>query len=106
MRSMSKLMVLVLLVFSFNFSGNSAKRDSKAVKARFSEIFTRLDTGGDVLLVANIEGIVEETIDQILSLATMVTFETEEKRNKIGELLDKAAAFLEKNGFTPRKGLG
>lgn len=97
--------VLVAFILSFNCVGQAAERDPGAVKEQFNEIFSRVDTGGDLLLVANVSGIFEDFMDQMVAFIS-ASATTDEDVKKAGDIAGRLADFFKKNGFYAARGVG
>ena len=108
---MKKMLLFATLSFVFAsalVAAPSAQpvRDPDVVKATFNEISGRLDHGGDLLVVANMEGTLEEAIGYISELVSLAPSETGANGKTPADMVEKAAAFLKKNGFYAVNGAG
>ena len=67
------LFVTAVIVISTSLPGRAqnAPRDPEIVKEQFKTVASRLDAGGDLLVVANIEGLLKAYIDQIVQLSSL-----------------------------------
>jgi len=74
-------------------------------KERFSNIATNLETGGDLLIVANVEGYLEGLVRDITQLI-LSTPDKDAGSNAGRQLLAKIPGFLQKNGFFAVRGFG
>ncbi|MBM4143877.1 MAG: hypothetical protein FJ225_09855 [Lentisphaerae bacterium] len=76
-----------------------------ASKAQFDKIVTRLDQGGDILVVANIQGVIEESVGSLINMMELGAGSRPENA-AFAELLRKLPSFLQANGFYAVDGLG
>ncbi len=83
-----------------------APRDPVAVRETFNEISARLDPGGDLFIVANMEGILENLVNTLVELAELAPASPDDDGPQPAELARKVAAFLGKNGFYAVEGMG
>jgi len=82
-----------------------AGRDPEVVKEQFNAVAQRLDMGGDLFVVANVDGLIEEWVGNLVEMVTLIP-ETDSEAAKVQAVLEKLPAFLEKNGFYAVKGFG
>ena len=82
-----------------------APRTPELAKAQYDTVVSRLDTGGDLLIFANIDGLLEETVGTMCSMLDMVPGQTPETK-QIKETLAKLPEFLKKQGFYAIEGIG
>lgn len=84
----------------------AAKGPSSAmVKAEFRSILARLDTDGELLLIMNVDGLLEELMDGLVKGAEAVPKENADVQPVI-EMIPKLRGFLKKNGFYAVRGVG
>lgn len=98
---------LLALVFSSLPLAATAATPSDPAASRqiYSDIHERLDPGGDLMVIANIDGLVEDAMEAISEFAALAPA-TPGAANDPAATLAKVAAFLERNGFYAIKGLG
>jgi hypothetical protein len=108
MKRMSLIVTLVSVVAGTVVAAPRAGtvRDLEAVKSTFQEISGRLDQGGDLFIVANMEGALEEAVGYMSELASLAPAEPDASGKTPAEMVEKAAAFLKKNGFYAVNGAG
>ena len=80
-------------------------RDPVHTQAQFQTVVSRLDTGGDLLVVANMEDILEQFISDIIQGASLVEA-ADPNQTALKSTLTKLHAFLRKNGFYAINGYG
>lgn len=80
-------------------------RDPEVVQQQFQTVVSRLDTGGDLLVVANIDGLLEQFISTTIESLTLAQADNE-KIQKIRATVEKLSSFLKRNGFYAIRGLG
>jgi hypothetical protein len=76
-----------------------------AVKARFEQTMANLDTGGDLLLVTDVSGLLEGLVTHFQKLATFAA-DQDPDAARAGEVLERVTAFLDKSGVYALRGLG
>ncbi len=79
-------------------------RDPEAVRQAFTAVASRLDQGGDLMVVANVEGLIERFMSDMVDIAS--TASGDEGAQQAGETIGKLHAFLKQNGFYAVNGLG
>ena len=79
-------------------------RDPELVKQRFAQLASRLDKGGDLMLIANIEGLLKEYVDQMLALSSMGFAAS--GASPTNNPFTKVSPFLEKSGLYAAEGFG
>jgi hypothetical protein len=79
--------------------------DPAVVKKQFDEVISRLDQGGDLLVVANLDGALEELMSGVLGMVeVMPAVDPSAKETKA--TVKRLAAFLDANGFYAVNGWG
>jgi hypothetical protein len=68
------------------------------IKKQFNEVATRLDTGGDLYIIANVDGIFESFVNEIMAFAAAAPTNDPDTADLIKAAL-KVPPFLKKNGF-------
>ncbi len=81
------------------------RRDPKLVAERHKGILERLDPGGDLLLVVNVDGLLEEMVGKLIELTKLVPAEDAEAQ-AIFEKIRRIPAFLKRNGLYAAQGIG
>lgn len=85
--------------------GAEPARDPVVVKQRYDEIVSQLDEGGDLFVVANVEGALENVVETMVAgTAAMMT--NAASVAPVRETLVKLREFLASNGFYAVRGLG
>jgi hypothetical protein len=74
-------------------------------KQRYDTIVSHLDTGGDLLLVANLDGYLKRLVDDLLPVITALA-EDSAQTNRVQNAVAKIPGFLDKNGFYAFQGFG
>jgi hypothetical protein len=90
--------VTIMLTVSIAYSGPAQQHDPTLVKKQYDEVASRLDTGGDLYAVANVDGLLEQFVSNLISLVSLTP------TNNTGTTATQAAitklpAFLQQNGF-------
>lgn len=80
-------------------------RDPAAVASRYDEIKSRLDEGGDLMVIANVEGLLEEKIGQLVGVLEAIP-QVDADAAKAGEIAGKVHAYLRKCGLYAINGFG
>jgi hypothetical protein len=78
--------------------GTNAPAGPDMVKKQFNEVAARLDTGGDLYVIANVDGIFEGLMNEIMSLAAAAPTNDPDTADLLKAAL-KVPPFLKKNGF-------
>ncbi len=81
-----------------------AQRDPETVRATFDAINARLEPGGDLMIIANTEGILENLVQTGIRMAGM--FADGDVDGEAVQTVQRLAGFLEQNGFYAVEGLG
>jgi hypothetical protein len=82
-----------------------AARDPEAVRQAFTAVAARLDKGGDLMVVANVDGMIERSMADIVEIMSTATVD-DAKAKEAMAIVKKLHAFLKKNGFYAINGLG
>lgn len=82
-----------------------AVKDVSASKAVHQTIISNLDQGGDLLVVANMDGAVEDIVKAIVAISELAPDSDDNKKN-MTDAAAKLPAFLKKNGLYGLKGFG
>ncbi len=80
-------------------------RSPEASRQVFNDVNAHLDPGGDLMVVANVDGLLEKAVALIKDAASVVPAAALEGTDITGTI-DKVSAFLKANGFYAVKGLG
>jgi hypothetical protein len=80
-------------------------RDPAAVQQVYNDINAHLETGGDLLVIANVQGIIEKAVETAKRLAALAP-QTPDAADSVAVKLDKLAVFLKNNGFYAVSGVG
>jgi len=81
-------------------------RDPAAVRQTYEDISSRLDQGGDLFIVANVEGILEEWVALMIDLVKLAPPQPGVPNNEALQNIQKISGFLKKNGFYAVNGFG
>ncbi len=80
-------------------------RDPALSKLRYDMIMGQLDAGGDLLLVANLDGLIKSGVDRITQPILLMGKEIPDSQ-AIMDCVAKIPGFLDKNGFYALQGIG
>jgi hypothetical protein len=94
----------VVLTLSTALAQQDARSPEQAKKS-YDTVVSNLDTGGDLLVVANVEKVLENAVDEIVKTAVAVSADDPDAR-EFASALGKLRSFLKKNGFFAINGLG
>ncbi len=83
----------------------AAPRDPAASRQIYNDIHERLDPGGDLILIANIDGLVEKAMDAVREIAAIAPA-MPGGDDDTAATLAKVSDFLKRNGFYAVKGIG
>lgn len=83
----------------------AAARDPLAVKNTFQTVMTELDQGGDLLVVMNVDGAVQELMEFVTKIVSTIPMEAKEAA-ETRQTIAKLKTFLMKNGFYAANGVG
>ncbi len=83
-----------------------APRDPALVRQTFQEIASRLDQGGDLFVVANVDGLLEEWMGFLMELTKLAPVAPGSEQAAPADVVAKLSGFLKKNGFYAVNGLG
>jgi hypothetical protein len=104
------LFVTAVIVISTSLPGRAqnAPRDPEIVKEQFKTVASRLDAGGDLLVVANIEGLLKAYIDQIVQLSSLgfAAAASAGGAPPIDNPFERISPFLDKSGLYAVEGFG
>lgn len=100
---MSGLCAIALLGSSATLFATS-DRDPERVAAQFDEIMKRLDPGGDLILIANVEGMVEQVAERLIGFMESIPGDADLERGR--EALAQLHAYLKKSGMYAVNGFG
>ncbi len=101
MRGSCKLLVAVgVMVSGGALCGMAAEspRDPEAVRQAYTAVASRLDQGGDLMIVANVDGLIERSMADLVEIASTATGD-DEKAQQAKQTVEKLHAFLKRNGF-------
>jgi len=79
--------------------------DPALSKQRYDMIMSQLDAGGDLLVVANLEGLVKGAVDGVTKPIMALGKNSPQAQTSI-KCVEKIPGFLEKNGFYALQGFG
>jgi hypothetical protein len=99
--SFASLWLVVLL----GLAGAPSPSSPEASRARFDTIAAHLDTGGDLLVVANVDGIVEGAVDLVRGCAEMASPRAGAANPGLAAL-DRLPAYVKSSGFYAVDGVG
>ena len=96
------LSVLLTIVVACNTAFSA---DPAASKQRYDSIVANLDTGGDILVVANLEGCMQGLVSNISQFVAALP-QTDQDSAAIQNTFNKIPQFLQRNGFYAVQGFG
>lgn len=97
--------LLSIATLSIQSFAERAPRTPELARAQYDTVISRLDTGGDLLIFANIDGLLEELISSACDMMEMIPDQTDESK-QIKATLAKLPLFLKKQGFYAIEGIG
>ena len=105
-RSATIILTVALLIAAIpSFAAQQA--DPAASQKQYDMIVSHLDTGGDLLVVANVDGIIEQGINTLVSfLRPMAEANPGSDSARAIEIMDKLPAFLNASGLYAINGMG
>jgi hypothetical protein len=108
LRSFATLIAAIAIVSSSIYAASETQvtRDPAAVKQVFKEITARLDEGGDLFVVANMDGLVEKYVGYATQFASLAPVAPAGPMGSPAQLAEKVSTFLKENGFYAVKGVG
>ena len=80
--------------------------DPAAVRAEYNAILSHLDPGGDLMIVANTDDVLEELVDAVRSLAHVLPAKDASGGNPFAQAMDRIPAFLQSSGLYAVDGFG
>ncbi len=80
-------------------------RSPEASRQIFNDVNTHLDPGGDLMVIANVDGLMESAVALVKEATAVVPASAFEGTDVTGTI-DKVSVFLKANGFYAVKGLG
>ena len=80
-------------------------RDLAQVKAQYAAVMDHLEPGGDLMLVANVDGLLKQLLDNIVSLMPAAT-DPDPDVAEARETITKLQAFLDRSGFNAIRAVG
>ncbi|TFH17728.1 MAG: DUF3352 domain-containing protein [Lentisphaerales bacterium] len=84
-----------------------SQSEAGASAGRYEAIISQLDEGGDLMVIANVEGALKDVVEKLLGAAAEISGATQKPgAEKAHETLTKLNAFLDKNGFYAIDGFG
>lgn len=95
----------VLVSLTLLFCATAGARDPAAVKQQYDAIKANLNEGGDMMVICNVEGLLENGIQKIIEFAGLAAKDEPDAAAFIG-ILNKLPGFLRANGFYGVQGLG
>ncbi len=103
MRIQNSIKTVMTLVLTFSILAASAysqtaSRNPADVKKQFDEVAARLDTGGDLYAIANVDGLLKSLVDDIVGLSTLAPTNNPDTA-AVRTAAAKVPAYLQKNGF-------
>jgi hypothetical protein len=80
-------------------------RTPELAKQQYNTVISQLDTGGDLLIFANVDGLLEETFTSITKMIDLVPAQDTESKS-IKDIMTKIPEFLKAQGFYAVEGIG
>ncbi|MDP6631556.1 MAG: hypothetical protein QGH42_05835 [Kiritimatiellia bacterium] len=105
MRRVFSIGVLVAVVLVSQVRSAEEGRDPEAVRQAYTAVASRLDQGGDLMIVANIDGLLERFMADLVEIASTASGGDAESKQAM-ETATKLHAFLKKSGFYAVNGVG
>lgn len=103
---MSMCSAIALVALTSHLYAATPPRDPAAAKETFMDISGQLELGGDLFIVANIEGMLEGYMDTLLEFVTAMPLQPGSEQEQITTKCKNIAAFLECSGLYAIKGFG
>ncbi len=97
---MRRLLMVGLLAagLSQHVQAGAEGRDPEAVRQAFTAVASRLDQGGDLMIVANVDGLIERFMTDLVDIAA-TTSSDDQQAQQTKETIRKLHSSLKKNGF-------
>lgn len=92
------MVVLTLGILAASAYAETAGRNPADVKKQFDEVAARLDTGGDLYAVANVDGLLQSLVNQIVGLTALAPT-NDPSAATIKMVVGRIPVYLQKNGF-------
>ncbi|MBL7115297.1 MAG: hypothetical protein ISS35_05980 [Kiritimatiellae bacterium] len=108
LRRMTRCVVLalsVLVMISVSYVVAAEVQSPEVVKQQFDEVISRLDKGGDLLIVANMDGVIEEAMEYVVGMFGAMPTEDPEV-TELQKIIKRLSAYLDKSGFYAVNGWG
>lgn len=99
LRSLALALTLPLFVYAADV------RDPAASRQIYNDIHAQLDDGGDLIVIANVEGLLEKAVSTAKRFAAMAP-QIPGQMTGATETVDRLSAFLKRNGFYAVSGVG
>ncbi|HNR92984.1 MAG TPA: hypothetical protein PKM67_01500 [Kiritimatiellia bacterium] len=93
-----KKIISIALLAGLLLCPASRARDAALVRQQYDMVKSRLDDGGDLMIVANVDGLVEAGVQKLVEMASMAA-STQPSAPGLPAALEKLPAFLKANGF-------
>ena len=97
--------LFTMAAFSIHSFAANPTRDPRLVKAQYDTVISRLDTGGDLLVFANVDGLLEETLGNLIDIVTLAPDQDADTK-EMKAILAKLPGFLKAQGFYAVEGFG
>ena len=86
--------------------GSVPAASPEAVRAEYNAILSHLDPGGDLLVVANTDGVIEEFVETLRCFSQLVPTAGDSGSNAFTQAADHLPAFIKSSGLYAVDGLG
>jgi hypothetical protein len=93
------------LALTLQTFGAAPARTPELAQKQYNTVISQLDTGGDLLIFANVDGLLEETFTGITKMIDLVPAQDTESKS-IKDILAKLPGFLKTQGFYAVEGIG
>jgi len=104
-RFLSRCLLVTTIAVTALPAGAAAPRDPAASRQIYNDIHERLDAGGDLIVIANVDGLLEKTIETAREFASLAPSVPGSATDGAATLA-KVSAFLKRNGFYAISGVG
>jgi len=90
---------------SMPVTGTPAAGSPEAVRAEYNAILSHLDPGGDLMVIANTDGVIEELVATLRGFAKIIPADPSGE-NPVVQAMDRLPAFVKASGLYAVDGLG
>ncbi|MBA4386436.1 MAG: hypothetical protein C0404_00550 [Verrucomicrobia bacterium] len=90
----------------YSAQAQTSVNNPAASKAVHQAIMANLDSGGDLLVVANTEGAIESLVSNIVAIVSVIPGQADADSKAFAAGVSKVPAYLKRNGFFGIRGMG